>query len=113
MADIAQEFYPSKGKVSYYTNKSVDPRWGGITKGGQKFDENAMTMAILPNYWKQYGMKKFRVTNPISGAFVDVTANDTGGFKKYNRVGDLSKSAFSKLFDISKGVGDIVIEPLG
>jgi len=112
MGKLAKEFYPSKGKVSYYTNKSVDPRWGGITKGGDKFDENKPTMAILPSHWKQYKMKKFRVTNPISGAFVDVTANDTGGFKKYGRIGDLSKSAFEQLFDVGQGVGDIVIKPL-
>lgn len=112
MADIEKEFYPSKGSVSYYTNASVDPRWGGITKGGQKFDENDMTMAILPKFWKHFKMKQFRVINPATGESVTVTANDTGGFEKYNRIGDLSKAAFSKLFSPKQGVGEVIIEPV-
>jgi len=112
MADISKEFsYPQEGEVSYYQNNSVDPRWGGITKSGEKFDENAMTMAILPEHWKKYKGKQFKVSDPITGAFTIVKANDTGGFKKYGRIGDLSKSAFSKLFKIKQGVGKVRIEP--
>jgi len=110
MAELIDEFQYPSGDVSYYTDKSVDPRWGGATKSGQKFDENAMTMAILPEEWKRHKGKRFRVVNPLTNAFVIVTANDTGGFGKYNRVGDLSKAAFSKLFDIKQGVGNVRIE---
>lgn len=103
--------YPESGEVSYYTNESVDPRWGGVTKSGEKFDEDAMTMAILPEHWKEHKNRLFLITNPETGKNVVVRANDTGGFGKYNRIGDLSKGAFAELFSLKQGVGKVKISP--
>jgi hypothetical protein len=95
------------GKVSYYTNKSVDPRWGGITKGGEKFDEDKMTAAVLPQNWLDYkGKELLVVSREDPSKRVRVKINDTGGFEKYNRVMDLSKRAFSSIADPKKGIVD-------
>jgi rare lipoprotein A len=98
------------GEASYYDNSSIDPRWGGITKGGQKFDENKMTAAVSPSMWKKLKGKKARVV--ANGREVIVDINDTGGFDKYNRVMDLSKGAFKKLFGSTKqGTGNVTVYP--
>jgi len=101
-----------EGEASYYDNKSIDPRWGGVTKGGDKFDENLLTAAVSPKRWKELKNKTLRVTNPANGKFVDVKVNDTGGFDKYGRLIDLSKGAFSKIEDTKKGVTKVRIEIL-
>lgn len=113
LAEIREEIkkkYPSSGKVSYYTNKSVDPRWGGVTKSGEKFDENKLTAAILPEYWKEFKGKTFRVTNPTNNKSVEVKINDTGGFGKYGRILDLSHSAFQAIADPKQGIENFNIE---
>jgi rare lipoprotein A len=101
-----------KGKASYYTNKSVDPRWGGTTKSGEKFDETKPTAAVRPTEWEKLKGKKLRVYHDESGKSVDVTVNDTGGFSKYGRVIDLSKSAYEKLADTKTGIINIRYEVL-
>ena len=98
------------GNVSFYTNASSDPRWGGITKGGDKFDENDFTAAVLPEEWEEYKGKTLRVTNPANGKSVEVRVNDTGGFKKYGRVLDLSKAAFQAIEDPKRGTAHVKIE---
>ena len=101
------------GKISYYTNKSVDPRWGGVTKSGEKFNENLPTAAVPPQLWKMLGGQIVRVHNPSTGKFVDVKVNDTGGFgKKYGRIMDLSLSAFKQIADPKTGVIDAQYELL-
>jgi len=103
---------PASGEVSYYDNSSIDPRWGGITKSGEKFDEKLPTAAVLPQYWKQLRGKTIRVTNPENNKSIDVKVNDTGGFGKYGRILDLSKSAFESISDRKKGTGKFKIEIL-
>lgn len=94
----------TEGKVSYYTDKSVDPRWGGVTKSGEKFDENKFTCAVLPSEWGRLKGKIIRVTNLDNFRSVLVLVNDTGGFKKYGRMVDLSKAAFERIANKNKGV---------
>ncbi len=101
-----------EGLASFYDNSSIDPRWGGITKGGDKFDENLLTAAVSPARWKELKNKTLRITNPTTNKFVDVKVNDTGGFDKYGRLIDLSKGAFSKIADTKKGVTKIRMEIL-
>ena len=106
--------YTRRGQASYYDNASVDPRWGGVTKSGEKFDETQMTAAVRPEDWKQFKGKTVRVRNTANNKTIDVKINDTGGFGKYNRAVDLSKGAFEKIADPKKGVADIemeIIEP--
>lgn len=88
--------------VSYYDNESVDPRWGGITKGGEKFDENKLTAAVLPEDWNSLKGKTLELTR--GNKTVKVRVNDTGDFKKYGRSLDISKSAFERLGNTSEGV---------
>lgn len=99
-------------KASYYDNSSIDPRWGGATKSGEKFDENLLTAAVPPSQWKSMKGQEVRVTNPATGKSVVVKINDTGGFEKYGRSIDLSKAAFSAIGDTKQGVIDVKIEPL-
>lgn len=99
-----------KGKASYYNNASVDPRWGGITKSGEKFDETKPTVAVRPTEWKRLKGKTLRVYH--NGKSVDVKVTDTGGFTKYGRHLDLSKSAFGAIADPKKGVIDVEWEVL-
>jgi len=101
-----------RGKASYYTNASVDPRWGGVTKGGEKFDETQMTAAVRPSEWNKLKGKRLRVTHEETGKSVEVRVNDTGGFGKYGRVLDLSKAAYAKLADVKTGVSNVRYEVL-
>lgn len=101
--NVAEE----KGVASYYTNASVDPRWGGVTKSGEKFDENALTAAVPPGRWKELKGKKLEVTDLNTGRSVMVKVNDTGGFEKYGRSLDLSLAAFSAIADPKRGLTNV------
>ena len=79
-------------------------------KSGKKFDENALTVAVRPTDWKSLRGKKLRVTNPETGKSVDVEVTDTGGFKKYGRVLDLSLGAFKRIADPKRGVVNVRYE---
>jgi rare lipoprotein A len=98
------------GVASYYSNDSVDKRWGGVTKSGEKFDENKLTAAVPPHRWKELKGKKLRVTNQKTGKTVVVKVNDTGGFEKYGRSIDLSKSAFQSIANPKHGTTNVEIE---
>ena len=98
------------GVSSYYTDESVDPRWGGVTKSGEKFDETKPTCAVLPSQWKKLKGRKLRVTSVDTGKSVVVKVNDTGGFEKYGRSIDLSKSAFETIAPLNKGLTNVKIE---
>jgi len=95
------------GVASYYTNDSVDPRWGGATKSGEKFDESLFTVAVPPSRWKELKGKKIKVTNKETGQSVIVKVNDTGGFEKYGRSLDLSRAAFEKIANLKKGLANV------
>jgi rare lipoprotein A len=93
--------------VSWYGNESIVWKWGGYTRSGERFNENALTCAA-PS--KKLIGKFFKVTNPKNGKSVIVRVNDTGSFKKYGRSLDLSKSAFKKIAPLRMGVIKVVIE---
>jgi len=98
------------GLASYYTNKSVDPRWGGYTKSGEMFDENDFTAAVPPKRWKELRGKKLEITSVDTGKKVVVRVNDTGGFEKYGRAVDLSKAAFGAIAPLGKGLTKVKIK---
>jgi rare lipoprotein A (peptidoglycan hydrolase) len=86
------------GKVSFY---SKDGCLGcgseQITASGEKFDENAYTLAI-PVEWKHIKMGTIvMVKNLDTGKVLTARVNDRGGFLKYNRVADLSKALYTDL----------------
>lgn len=83
------------GKVSYYESGAgcMGCHPNEIMANGQKFDENAMTLAFnrLPLN------SKVRVTNLDNGANIIATVTDTGGFESYGRIADLSKGLMQEL----------------
>jgi rare lipoprotein A (peptidoglycan hydrolase) len=97
------------GKVSWYGSGTAclgcDPN--EIMANGQKFDENAMTLAFnrLPLN------TKVRVTNLDNGANTIATVTDTGGFEALGRIADLSKGLMQELNAITD-VSNIKIEVL-
>lgn len=97
------------GKVSWYGHgegcMGCDPN--EIMANGQKFDENAMTLAfnLLPLN------TRVRVTNLDNGANAIATVTDTGGFEQYGRIADLSKGLMTELNAITD-VSNIKIETL-
>lgn len=85
------------GTASWYGGSSVH---GKRTASGEIFNQNALTAAS--NTHALGSMLK--VINPANGKSVIVRVTDTGGFSKYGRTLDLSKGAFSKIANPSKGV---------
>jgi rare lipoprotein A (peptidoglycan hydrolase) len=84
-----------KGRVSWYGHGAdctgCDPN--EIMANGQKFDENAMTLAF--NYLPMN--TRVRVKNLDNGANTIATVTDTGGFEEYGRIADLSKGLMQEL----------------
>lgn len=95
--------------ASWYGNESICWKWGGYTRNGDKFDENAMTCA-LPT--KEGLNRYYKVTNLRNGKSIIVWANDTGSFKKYGRDIDLSKAAFKKIGNLRQGLLQVKVEAI-
>ena len=91
------------GKASFYTVKSS----GLVTANGERYNEDAFTCASMSHKFNTL----LKVTNIENGKSVVVRVNDTGNFKKkYNRIIDLSKGAFSKIADLKLGIIRVKIE---
>lgn len=97
------------GKVSYYSHGDgcIGCHPEEIMANGQKFNENAMTLAFnrLPLN------TKVRVFNLDNGANTIATVTDTGGFEAYNRIADLSLGLMREL-NAQTDVSNIKIEVL-
>ena len=93
--------YSEYGKASYYAMKFQFRK----TASGERFNNYALTAAhkTLP-----FGSKVI-VTNTKNGKTVTVTINDRGPFIK-GRIIDLSRTAFSRIEDIDKGLAKVKIE---
>lgn len=87
------------GKVSFYSHDGcLGCGDNQITASGEKFDENAMTLAIPAEWTKEIPLGSMvRVTNLDNKIAVVAKANDTGGFLKYGRIADLSKGLFEAI----------------
>ena len=92
-----------KGKVSYYANKFH----GRKTASGKRFDNTKLTCAhkTLP-----FGTF-LKIINPMDGRFVIGEVIDRGPYIK-KRVVDLSRSAFSKIGSLEKGILNVEIEKI-
>lgn len=92
-----------KGKVSYYANKFN----GRKTASGKRFDNTKLTCAhkTFP-----FGTL-LKIINPIDGRFVIVEVIDRGPFIG-KRIVDLSRSAFSKIGNLEKGVITVIVEKI-
>jgi rare lipoprotein A len=91
-----------EGIASYYTVESSSK----LTASGEIYDENALTCASM-DY--DFGTI-LKVTNINNNKSIIVKVNDRGGFKKYNRIIDLSKGAFESIADLNLGLITVKIE---
>jgi len=97
------EDVPIIGVASYYSVESSS----NITASGEVFKEEGLTCAYMDVPFNSI----LKVTNIDNGKSVIVRVNDTGNFKKkYNRMIDLSKGAFSKIADLENGLIRVKIE---
>lgn len=102
--DSLQVVKTQEGVASWYGGSHN----GRKTASGEIFREHLMTCASNSH---KFGTR-LRVTNPDTGKSVVVRVNDTGGFKKYGRLLDLSKGAFSKIAPIRQGLVRVIVEVL-
>ena len=92
------------GTASYY-NSSFE---GKRTASGERFSQDNLTCAhgSLP-----FGCR-LRVTNLRNNKSVDVRVNDRGGFHRYGRVLDLSKSAARAIGMLGTGTAKVRVDVL-
>lgn len=90
------------GKASWYGGN----HHGKKTASGQVFNQFGLTAAS--NSHPMGTMLK--VTNVKNNKSVIVRVNDTGGFKKYGRLLDLSQGAFEQIANIGQGIIPVMVE---
>jgi rare lipoprotein A len=71
-----------------------------VTANGERYNEEAFTCASMKYKFGTW----LKVTNIENLKFVLVRVTDRGGFKKYGRIIDLSKGAFSKIANLKQGI---------
>jgi rare lipoprotein A len=99
--------YALEGLASYYTYESaVKSGNSGIMANGHKMDNEGFTCAFNDLPFNTI----LKVTNINNGKFCFVKVTDRGNYKKYHRIIDLSKGAFSSIADLKKGVILVKIE---
>lgn len=92
----------STGTASWY-EKGFE---GKLTASGYVYDSNQLTCASN-DY--PFGTV-LKVTNKENGKSVLVVVTDRGGFEKYGRKIDLSRSAFNKIASTGHGLIDVKVE---
>ena len=90
------------GKASYYGGH----HHGKKTASGQVFNMYALTAASNSHPMGTV----LKVTNVKNNKSVIVKINDTGGFKKYGRLLDLSMGAFSQIANVKQGIITVMVE---
>jgi rare lipoprotein A len=105
-----------EGTASWYSVASCKregtwQKYGGKTASGEIFDDKKLTCAMRSRNFGKY----YKVTNIKTGKFVIVKHNDFGPNKKLwdkGRKIDLSRSAFEKIENLTKGIVNVKIEPI-
>lgn len=93
-------------KASWYSEdycRKYSPRC--VTANGERFNDELPT-AACDRRWRLGVFLKVSYQDRS----IVVKCNDRGGFKKYGRVLDLSRSAFASLAPLSRGVIDVTIQ---
>jgi rare lipoprotein A len=93
-----------KGTASWYSQN--DPGIFLTTANMERFDDSQSTCAI----WGLPFNTILKVTNLENGKSVIVRVNDRGPARGLNRAIDLTKTAFSKIADLDKGLADVSVE---
>lgn len=95
---------PSYTKVASWYSKGFE---GKLTASGYIYNSNQLTCASNKH---KFGTV-LKVTNIDNNKSVKVVVTDRGAFdRKYGRDIDLSKSAFSKIENVNKGLANVDIE---
>jgi len=95
---------PAVGVASWYGEKHR----GRKTASGTIFNPDEMTCAS----WHYPFGTRLRVTSQNTGCSVVVTCTDRGPSKRLNRIIDLSKAAFAKIYPTEFGLDDVIVEVL-
>lgn len=91
------------GIASWYGEKHR----GRKMANGKPFDPDAMTCAS----WHYDLGTKLRVTSQNTGMSVIVICSDRGPSRRFkNRIIDLSKAAFEKIYPTHFGLDDVIVE---
>ncbi|MCX5692832.1 MAG: septal ring lytic transglycosylase RlpA family protein [Candidatus Omnitrophica bacterium] len=93
-----------KGKASWYSQK--DPGILLTTANMETFNDSQLTCAM----WDLPFNTILKVTNMENDKSVIVRVNDRGPAKRLNRAIDLTKTAFSKIADLEKGLAEVSVE---
>lgn len=93
-----------KGKASWYSQN--DPGILLTTANMEIFNDSQLTCAM----WDMPFNTILKVTNLENGKSVVVRVNDRGPAKRLNRAIDLTKTAFSKIADLEKGLAEVSVE---
>ncbi len=93
-----------KGNASWYSQD--DPGILLTTANMEIFDDSQLTCAM----WDMPFNTILKVTNLENGKSIIVRVNDRGPAKRLNRTIDLTKTAFSKIADLEKGLADVSVE---
>ena len=107
--DVASSAVIYKGMASWYSES--DPGILETTANMERFDDTALTCAI----WDLPFNTILKVTNLDNGNFIHVRVNDRGPARRLVREGriiDLTKTAFSILDDLDKGLISVFVEIL-
>lgn len=91
------------GVASWYGEKHRGKRMAN----GEKFNPDDPTTCAS---WHHPLGTKLRVTSQNTGASVDVVVRDRGPSKRLNRLIDLSKAAFEKIYPTHFGLDDVMVE---
>jgi len=93
-----------KGKASWYSQN--DPGILLTTANMEIFNDSQLTCAM----WDMPFNTILKVTNLENDKSVIVRVNDRGPAKRLNRPIDLTKTAFSKIADLEKGLAEVSVE---
>ena len=93
-----------KGEASWYSQN--DPGILLTTANMEIFNDSQLTCAM----WDMPFNTVLKVTNLENGKSVIVRVNDRGPAKRLNRAIDLTKTAFSKIADLEKGLAEVSVE---
>ncbi len=77
---------------------------GKQTANCERFDQNALTVAVPPSWVRKYPFGTQMTLTNDSGKRVRVRVTDTGAFEKYGRQLDVAKAVARKLDFVDTGV---------
>ncbi|MFC1666256.1 septal ring lytic transglycosylase RlpA family protein [Candidatus Omnitrophota bacterium] len=107
ISEVDSSSIVSKGMASWYSEE--DPGVLETTANMEQFDDTRLTCAV----WQIPFDTILKVTNLENGKSVYVRVNDRGPAKrlvKKGRIIDLTKTAFSKISDLKKGLIRVKVE---